>query len=278
MSESARIIWQYWDSGLENAPFVVQICSESWVSKNPGWRYVFLDKDSVSQYVPANRLLPMEKYPSVQKYTNHVRLLLLIEHGGVWADADVYCHEPLDDWTSGLSESGVFMFSDPGPTRPISNWFICNLQPSTGRYLFEVLEKKYRDYFVLNNFHSSIWAKRLSMIIERLQAKMVKAGLRRSAIYGFWTSKVMSRILRLSPYFIFHYTYAFLEDTDSNFRFISQGIKKVSASKALFVRRAYDRNAAKATELLELMSFTPVSKLSYRTMNSTNSHQWLSSL
>jgi hypothetical protein len=144
--------------------------------------------------------------------------------------------------------------------------------------LFEVLEQNYRDYFLLNNFHSSIWVKRLSMAIEMLQAKMVKAGLNRSAIFTFWTSKFMSKLLRLSPYFIFHYTYAFLEDTDAKFRVISQGIKKVSASKPLFVRRVYDQNAARATELLELMPPAPVSKLSYRTMNATNSHQWLSAL
>lgn len=170
------------------------------------------------------------------------------------------------------------MYSDPGPTRPIANWLICNLQPNQGRYLLEELEKNYRDYFLSNNFRSSLWAKRLSMLIERIQAKMVTYGLKRSKIFSFWASKFVSEIFRLSPYFIFHYMYAFLEDTDEKFRQLSQGIKKVPASKPLYLRRVYDGDASKVPELLALMQPVSVSKLNYRTMNSTSTQQWIRSL
>ncbi len=55
-----------------------------------------------------------------------LRVFLLYEFGGVWADATLYCNRPLDDWLPEVMAEGFFAFERPGPDRPLSSWFLAS--------------------------------------------------------------------------------------------------------------------------------------------------------
>lgn len=136
-----RIIWMYWDTGESGAPFVVRRCIESWRRHNPGWEIRVLDSQTVSNYAD------MADFPKIplkpRFFANLLRLRLLRDHGGVWADATVYCHRPLDAWIPQHMGVGFFLLKNPGPSRNLASWFLI---AGANHRLVTLWEKAYSDY------------------------------------------------------------------------------------------------------------------------------------
>ena len=130
MSEKKRLIprkiWILWYQSLSEAPFVVRKCIDSWIKENPTWDVVILDSGCLDKYIRLG--LPEKKLTSLPLATQSdlVRLALLSEYGGVWADATTLCMKPLDDWIDDYCTSGFFAFYRPGRDRILSSWFIAS--------------------------------------------------------------------------------------------------------------------------------------------------------
>ena len=122
-----RTVWILWHQGLDKAPLVVQKCVESWIKENPCWDVVVLDAESLKKYVTPD--LPPEKLATLDltKQSNLIRLQLLSDYGGVWADATLLCLRPLDEWIDECTASGFFAFAFPdGSSRVLSTWFLAS--------------------------------------------------------------------------------------------------------------------------------------------------------
>ena len=127
-----KAVWIYWDSGEADAPPMVKASIASWRRQNPGWEVVVLDRDSASRAVE----MPMGPGDiQVQAYADLLRLRLLRQKGGVWADATLFCVKPLDHWLPPLTRHGFFMFvwteADrwfilPNVLRVVTNWFLAS--------------------------------------------------------------------------------------------------------------------------------------------------------
>lgn len=126
-------IWIYWDRGEAAAPALVQRCIRSWREANPGWEVVVLDARSCGAEVD---MPPLPASIAPAHFADVLRLRLLARHGGVWADATLFCARPLDDWLPMLAgQSGFFVFSwiagdraflGPSASRTIGNWFLAS--------------------------------------------------------------------------------------------------------------------------------------------------------
>src|ERR1022692_2049355 len=93
-----KIIWILWLQGIDNAPYVVRRCYESWVERNPGWRVVFLDGQLLAKFASLDYVFGDFGGLSIQHAADMLRLDLLANHGGVWVDATCFCVRPLDEW------------------------------------------------------------------------------------------------------------------------------------------------------------------------------------
>ena len=115
-----RTIYLLWFQGFEHAPEVVSYCVRSWKQYNPEWTIVLLDETNLHTYVT------MDTYPDMElcHRADIVRMKLLSQYGGVWADATTFCHKPLNDWLPAYIEEGFFVFDQPYSNLMISNWFI----------------------------------------------------------------------------------------------------------------------------------------------------------
>lgn len=113
-----RLIHIYWQQGFDIAPDIVTRSVASWIDMNPGWEVKLWTGCPFSEFpVPADI--------TITSYSNLVRLKLLREEGGVWADATTICRVALDDWLPLImSHCDFFAFSKPGPDRPLANWFL----------------------------------------------------------------------------------------------------------------------------------------------------------
>ena len=141
----------YWDQPLETAPEFVRLSVESWKKHNAGWEVRILNDRNLSIYVS---LAEAKSERKIQWKADLIRLSLLAEYGGVWADATTYCRKPLDSWLLPLMQSGFFAFADSYPGREMSNWFLAAaphnpLVVAWARLVQSVYESKCRikDYY-----------------------------------------------------------------------------------------------------------------------------------
>lgn len=117
-----KVIWICWFQGWENAPWLVRKCLSSWQQQNPEWDIRTLDRNSVQRYIELPDL--GGKTITAASMSDIIRILLLHEYGGVWVDATLLCHQPLDTWLPDAMCEGFFAFDSPGWDRPLSSWFI----------------------------------------------------------------------------------------------------------------------------------------------------------
>jgi FkbM family methyltransferase len=125
-SEIPRIIWTYWDTGVSEAPALVQHCITSWIIMNPTWKVIILTDASVLKYVHGWTTKTWKEI-RMQVYSNAppawhtaargdiLRITLMRNYGGVWVDATLFCVLPLDVWLPQAVGTGNF-FSFAAPT------------------------------------------------------------------------------------------------------------------------------------------------------------------
>ena len=109
--EDRKIIWQYWDQGInEELPIVVKLCFDS-VDKYKGdYEVIRLDKNSLHDYVDIPDFILKKRNDQKIKiafFTDIVRLALLDLYGGVWLDATIFLSGPID---SNILNQDFFMF------------------------------------------------------------------------------------------------------------------------------------------------------------------------
>lgn len=124
------IIWLYWFQGEQNLPFLVRQCVQSWRVKNPEWEVRLLDRDSLKTWVDLDGL-DQRSDIGLQALTDIIRVKLLTTHGGVWADASLFCARPLDSWLSGVINDDFFAFASKRQDRWMTTWFLAGTGESS---------------------------------------------------------------------------------------------------------------------------------------------------
>lgn len=98
--------------GWNNAPWLYREVSESWEINNPDWKIHYIDFNNLKDYVDDIDYI-YDKSKDIRKpaKSDIIRLSLLKNHGGVWADASLLCMQPLDHWAQeAVSYSGIWMY------------------------------------------------------------------------------------------------------------------------------------------------------------------------
>jgi len=115
-----------WLQGWGEAPEIVAACRRTWERHNPGWTVVPLTRESAYRLLDGSELLSAVETRTLppEALSDVIRIGLLQKYGGVWADATTYCLQPLNDWLPAHLASGFFAFSNPGPDRMLSTWFL----------------------------------------------------------------------------------------------------------------------------------------------------------
>lgn len=118
-----RHIFMLWQQGWDRAPTIAKASAASWAKHNPGWTLHLLDERSLPQWAPTlpDFRMPVHGRPA---QSNIARMAMLRAHGGVWADATLFCTRPLDDWLPQLFDAGLFIFHRPRPYRYVDIWFM----------------------------------------------------------------------------------------------------------------------------------------------------------
>ena len=120
--EVPRVIWLLWLQGWDAAPLLVRDIMRSWQVHNPQWSIALLDASNVLVLLGGRLSHCLSKFKggheqgqkcimSGAAVSDVIRLTLLTEYGGVWADATVLCMQPLDNWVhSAVQPAGFWMY------------------------------------------------------------------------------------------------------------------------------------------------------------------------
>ena len=119
-----KTIWILWLQGLENAPDLVRRCVQSWRVHNPGWSVQVLCQQDVDVLWDTDIERRVAKKMPHSALANLVRMKLLLDKGGVWADSTLACQMPLDKWLPPHFTTGFLAFRNPKMRTPAANWFL----------------------------------------------------------------------------------------------------------------------------------------------------------
>lgn len=105
-----KILFQYWNSGEENAPALVKNCFKSVEQWCTEYKIVRLNDSNLQEYIDIPEHI-LQKYRSgiITKahFSDYVRTCLLLKWGGIWCDATVYMTGPI---SKEISDADFFMF------------------------------------------------------------------------------------------------------------------------------------------------------------------------
>ena len=122
-------IFVYWNTGIENAPLIVQKCYQQLQKFIPnGWELITLSDKNIQEYIRMPNFLKemlLNNNIYVAHYSDILRTALLYFYGGIWIDSTCFLTQQIP---KGILEDELFMFSirDIIPYSPIlfENWFI----------------------------------------------------------------------------------------------------------------------------------------------------------
>ncbi|KDN71331.1 putative initiation-specific alpha-1,6-mannosyltransferase [Colletotrichum sublineola] len=95
-------IWQSWKNDAQDPTERTVGFPHQWRVINPGWRYERITDANNNAYVRGNFNAPMADLFASMKdgilKADFLRYLILLREGGLWADIDVYPHQPVSKW------------------------------------------------------------------------------------------------------------------------------------------------------------------------------------
>lgn len=129
-NEIPKIVWMFWDKGLDNAPDVVKLSVESWKHFNPDYEIRVLDDVSINNYLSPKQIFKISSVDlTIAHKSDYIRTYLLSVYGGVWTDSTTFCWKPLDEWLPDFTNTtGFFVFhqNSSRQDRQIKNWFLAS--------------------------------------------------------------------------------------------------------------------------------------------------------
>ena len=214
-------IWFLWLQGLDNAPLIVQKCLISWKTNNPDWQINFLDENNLSDYLDFDLLDGKLTRLGKAQFSDLIRLKLLRKYGGVWVDSTCFCMRPLSEWLDDYLTSGFFAFCDPGPDRLMSNWF---LAATPNHPLITKLYDRLFNYFTTNEYRN-VNKTRYMRVLKKILSRNTK-------VTKYWFHPLFTKVLKLYPYYVFHYIFTELVSNDPECKSLWQQTPKLKANNA----------------------------------------------
>lgn len=159
-------IWIFWWQGIDNAPDLVKVCFASvtrYLSND--WDIILLTKDNYKEYVSFPDFI-LKKFDkgviTLTHFSDLLRLELLIQYGGMWLDATVFCSGNKLPVNALKTDLFVFQTQKPGAdghATLMSSWLILAksnhpILLGTRELLYEYWSKKdwMVDYFLIHHF------------------------------------------------------------------------------------------------------------------------------
>jgi len=248
----------YWGQGWLNAPDLVLRCRHSWEQQNSDYKVIALDSDSLSEYIKESSLIELNRADiSIATLSDIIRLELLLKYGGVWTDATVMCSKPLSQWLPDYYSSGFFAFRNPGSDRLSSNWFLAS---EADNIILKKLHKEFTAFLAMNYFANQ--NNRLGRVYRTIGKIIWSSNVGSTRC---WFSKLVTKKLKIYPYYIFHYTFNKIISDDKGCKIAWESAKAFEADLPHRLQKISTKsvNIQKSEDFI-LSKKSPMHKLNWR--------------
>lgn len=158
-------VWVFWMQGMDTAPLLVQACFSSLKQHLKDKEIILLTENNYKNYAffPEHIQKKVDNGTiTLTHFSDILRLSLLLQYGGTWIDATVFCSD--SSYPSYFFESDLFVFQTlkpglDGQALRISSWFMSAssnhpILKLTQSLLYHYWEKNQQmvDYFLLHQF------------------------------------------------------------------------------------------------------------------------------
>ena len=119
-----KIIWQTMKTN--EVPVFMKSYADSWIELNPEYEYRFCDDDDIINFLKTNFPEYLESYKSLKYGASKAdlwRYLIIYKYGGVYADIDCMCINPLRKW---VDKEASFVTA-LGTNSDICQWLIISV-------------------------------------------------------------------------------------------------------------------------------------------------------
>jgi hypothetical protein len=251
-----KIIWIYWDQGEDNAPFLVKQCIASWRFHNPEWEVRVLDKVLLRDTIDLEGL---ELRPDItlQALSDVIRVKILLAHGGIWADASLYCVKPLNAWLPNYFVDHFFAFASDRNDRLMTTWFLAGSKQSRilSHWAQDMIElwknNQFREY--------SYWGKQVLRKLTSLRKRNIISN-------NVWFSPIMLKVFRLFPYPVNMYIFEKTLDQHPELKSLWFDRSFLYDTPAEYLQNKLGMNSPKTDTSIDFITQTdtPVHKLNWR--------------
>ncbi len=173
-----KTVWMLWNEGFREAPQDKKRIHHSWILYNPTWivrglNLVEAEHLTKVRVEGTEGYLPDEVWDSmsIQAKSDYIRIALLHQYGGVWADASLMCNEPLDSWVDRDRDYLFFLRDEHEPDNWLglypwysSWWMAASVKSRAAELIFtQVVDflrhegKSEREYFWFHRIVANLW-------------------------------------------------------------------------------------------------------------------------
>ena len=97
-----KIIWQTYKDPIEILPKYIKNVSETWKNKNPEYKYMYMNDEEARNFVKLeygnNWVKIWDSCPLGVMKGDIWRYLIINSYGGIYADLDTVCKDPISSW------------------------------------------------------------------------------------------------------------------------------------------------------------------------------------
>ena len=256
--EIPNVLWNYWESDLEDLPPIVVLCQKSWATTGDFAEINRLGPHNISKFLaPGDLPSTFSDLPPVRK-ADAVRLALLARYGGFWADAGILTTASIHSWVQPKASShGFFVFQDVDKSRIMDNWFIGS--HSSSPFLQE-LNNRHTAFFARKRIHEAHSLYKTPSRVATHSIVAIKRLLGQSVERTAAWAKFPLSSLPMYPYFVMHYMANAMLDVPS-LREEFGTMSKVSAREPLALRKLVDQQQLKSASARRVKSRAPLHKL-----------------
>ncbi len=119
-----KIIWQTMKTN--RVPAILRDYADTWIENNPEYEYRFLDNDDIIRFIANDFPEYLEAYKKIKYGASKAdlwRYLIMYKYGGVYADMDCRCINPLRQWI----DPGAAFVTQLGINKDLCQWLIISV-------------------------------------------------------------------------------------------------------------------------------------------------------
>jgi mannosyltransferase OCH1-like enzyme len=119
-----KTIWQTMKSNV--VPAKMREWADTWIKLNPEYQYNFVDDDGIGMFIRSSfpdYLQAFEKIKHGASKADLWRYLVMFKYGGIYADVDCFCVNPLKEWI----DPGAAYVTQLGVNKDVCQWLIISI-------------------------------------------------------------------------------------------------------------------------------------------------------